>query len=193
MEDEFEVKGPEEGLIDKHVDGEKETGHFGFASKVALLTAILSTVGAFYSYQAGRTLSEAMMLKNDAAIFKTEAANQWQFYQAKSTKQTVYESVLISKNSIDNKEQIEKLIQRYDTEKEEIKKEALALEGKSTARDQESEKVLHNHHEWAQATTAIQIAIALAAITILTRKRWLYWGALGTAFIGFILGLTSFF
>ena len=37
----------------------------------------------------------------------------------------------------------------------------------------QSEASMHVHHRWAQAMTLIQIAIALAAITILTRNKWL--------------------
>ena len=36
---------------------------------------------------------------------------------------------------------------------------------------------MHLHHRWSQATTLIQIAIALAAITILTRSRRLQYVA----------------
>ena len=35
---------------------------------------------------------------------------------------------------------------------------------------------MHVHHRWAQSMTLIQVAIALAAITLLTRKKWLQWG-----------------
>jgi hypothetical protein len=34
---------------------------------------------------------------------------------------------------------------------------------------------MHEHHRWAQSTTLIQVSIALAAITLLTRNRWLQW------------------
>jgi hypothetical protein len=45
---------------------------------------------------------------------------------------------------------------------------------------------MHLHHRWAQATTALQVSIALAAIALLTRKEWLkkamyVMGALGLA------------
>jgi hypothetical protein len=33
--------------------------------------------------------------------------------------------------------------------------------------------LLHGHHRWAQATLLIQVAIALCAITLLTRKNWM--------------------
>src|SRR5256885_3102305 len=39
----------------------------------------------------GATQANAGLYKNDAAIKKTEAANQWAFFQAKSTKQSLSE------------------------------------------------------------------------------------------------------
>jgi uncharacterized membrane protein YccC len=33
---------------------------------------------------------------------------------------------------------------------------------------------MHPHHKLAQAMTLIQIAISLASITVLTRKKWLF-------------------
>lgn len=190
MEAEFEVKGPEESAIEKHVEHELEKGTKGFASKVALLTAILSTVGAFYGYNAGKTLSDAMMYKNESAIIKTEAANQWAFYQAKSTKQAIMESLLLN-SVVANREKIEEKIKKYDVEKETIKKEAEKLEHNAKIQNDKSEETLHTHHKWATATTAIQIAISLAAITILTRKKWLFWSALSVSAVSLYLGVTS--
>ena len=40
---------------------------------------------------------------------------------------------------------------------------------------------MHQHHRWAQATTALQVSIALAAIALLTKKKWLEWGMFGVA------------
>jgi hypothetical protein len=63
--------------------------------------------------------------------------------------------------------------ERYKGQKEDVRKQAEKLEATSREWDQKSEKALHQHHRWAQAMTAIQIAISLAAITLLTRKEWL--------------------
>ena len=38
------------------------------------------------------------------------------------------------------------------------------------------EKQIHLHHRWAQAMTVIQVAIALAAITLITKKKWMQTG-----------------
>ena len=100
------------------------------------------------------------------------------------------EGVLFN-SAISNREQIEEKIKRYDLEKENIKKEAEKLEKNAKIQNDKSEETLHIHHKWATATTSIQIAISLAAITILTRKKWLFWSAITVAAVSLYLGITS--
>jgi len=71
-----------------HVHGAHEhemahASHSGGSSSLAVATAILATVGAVFSYMGGYTQANATLFKNDAAIKKTEAANQWNFCYAK--------------------------------------------------------------------------------------------------------------
>ena len=51
---------------------------------------------------------------------------------------------------------------------------AEALEAESEKANEKSEHAMHPHHKLAQAMTLIQIAISLASITVLTRKKWLF-------------------
>ena len=81
--------------------------------------------------------------------------------------------------------------QRYKTEKDEIKSKAEALEQESKDWDERSEQQLHIHHRWAQATTVLQVSIALAAIALLSRRRWLEWATLGVASAGTVLGILA--
>ena len=75
----------------------------------------------------------------------------------------------------------QKEVDRYKKEKEEIMPEAKKLEQQSKEAEEKSEAAMHVHHRWAQATTLIQISIALAAITILTRSKGLEYIAYGVA------------
>ena len=43
----------------------------------------------------------------------------------------------------------------------------------ATAWDKQSDEQMHQHHRWAQSTTVLQVSIALAAIALLTKKKWL--------------------
>ena len=64
-------------------------------------------------------------------------------------------------------------IERYRAEKAEIKAAAEKLEAESQEFEHKSDEAMHLHHRWAQAMTGIQVAISLAAVSLLTRRRWL--------------------
>jgi hypothetical protein len=68
----------------------------------------------------------------------------------------------------------QKQIDKYTQDKIAIKQKAEALEAESTKANDNSERVMHPHHRLAQSMTLIQIAISLASITVLTRKKWLF-------------------
>jgi hypothetical protein len=135
----------------------------------------------------GATQAHAGMLKNDSAIKKTEAANQWSFYQAKSTKQNLSELALEIVPEA-RKAGFQAEVARYATEKEEIRLKAEGLESEAAALEQRSEQQLHEHHRWAQSTTVLQISIAMAAIALLTGRRWLLNGVVGLGVIGAAIG-----
>jgi len=184
--DDFHVHGPH----DHELEHAAQHGGDDFASRIAVMTAILSTAGALFSYQGGATQNEALMHKNQAAIYKTEAANQWNYYQAKSSKQNLAE-LAIALTDGDKQAKYQKEVERYKTEKEQIKTQADELEAKVKEEEDNSENAMHLHHRWAQSMMAIQISISLAAITLLTRKNWLQIGALGTAAGGIVLAVAA--
>lgn len=179
MTEEFEVHGPHDHVLEHAAEGGDS-----FSGKIAVTTAILATVGALFSYEVGSTQNEAAMYKNDAAIRKTEAANQWNFYQAKNNKQNLAELALSL--PVSDKDKYTQAIQRYAAEKADIKKEAEKLEAESKHWDETSEQTMHIHHRWALAMTLIQIAISISAITLLTRKQSLMYAVYGMSLGGFV-------
>ena len=84
-------------------------------------------------------------------------------------------------------------IERYKTEKADIKKKADALEAESADWDHRSDEEMHQHHRWAQATTVLQISIALAAIALLTRKDWLKRAIYVVSSLGIVIGILAAF
>jgi len=189
MGEEFEVKGPHEEVLE---GGEGSEGDKSFNNRIAVMTAIMATLGALLSYEASFTLSEAIMFKNEAAIKKTEAADQWNFYQSKSSKQYLAELATKITTGKDQESKKDDVV-RYIAEKSVIKKKAEVTEKLSTEADEHSEKFMHSHHRWASGVTMLQIAISLAAITILTRRKWLEYGSLTCATIGVIFGILAWF
>ena len=164
----------------------------GMAGQLAVVTAILATVGALFAYMGGATQANAGLYKNDAAIKKTEASNQWNYYQAKSGKQNLSELAQELAPDARKTFYVDE-IKRYKAEKADIKLAAEKLEAESKAWDDRSAEQMHQHHRWAQATTALQIAIAMAAIALLTKKRWLVKLVFGISAVGFVMGVLAWF
>lgn len=175
MSEEFHAHGPHEHEVEHRAEGGDP-----FAGRIAVMTAIFATIGALFGYMAGATQNEALLYKNEAAIRKTDASDQWNFYQAKSGKQNLAEFGA-TLTSGDQQARYAKDAERYKKEKEEIMPEAQKLEQQAKEAEDKSEASMRVHHRWAQAMTLIQIAIALAAITILTRNRRLQYMAYGVA------------
>jgi hypothetical protein len=173
MSEEYEVHGPHDHAVE-HAGHAAHHDADPFASRMAVMTAILATIGALCAYQSGNSENLALFYKNEAAIKKTEAANQWAYYQAKGEKENLAElGAALAPSSSDAHAKFNTDVEKYKHEKEPIRANAEAIEKEVVAADTRSEALLHGHHRWAQATLLIQVAIALCAITLLTRKNWL--------------------
>jgi hypothetical protein len=172
---------------------EHQAHQSGLGQRIAIFTAILATIGAVVSFLGGHTQNEALYYKNSAVLKKTEASNQWNYYQAKSMKQNLAE---FAAGLATDPAKVEKYLaeaKRYSDEKKDIQKEAEKLEKESAAFSTRAEKALHPHEMLAISMTLLQIAIALASITVLTKKDWLLWGAGLAALAGVATGIIAWF
>jgi len=181
------VHGPHDHAVEH--EGHKP----GLGQQIAIFTAVLATVGAVVSFFGGDTQNKAMIFKNEAVLKKAEASNQWNYYQAKSMKQNLAEFAAGLSTNPAVVERMQAEAKRYASEKDAIRKDAEALEKQSKEANEQSEHALHPHHYLAMSMTLLQIAIALASITVLTQKRWLLYGAAFSAFVGAILGVLAWF
>ncbi len=158
--------------LHEHVHHHAEHGGVNWLSWVALSTAILAVLAAIAGLLSGKHANEAMMSQ-------IEASDQWAFYQAKSIKASVLDAKMTLTATATDKDK-EKAAQ-YQEEQAEIKREA-------EQRQAEARTNFHKHEVFARGVTMFQIAIAIAAISALT-KRWRFWlvslgfGAVGTVFL----------
>jgi Domain of unknown function (DUF4337) len=141
-------------------------------SWVALSTAILAVLAAIAGLLSGQHANEAMMNQ-------IESSDQWNYYQAKSIKASVLDAK-ISLSGVPNESDQSKR-DRYEKEQEQIKSEAERKEAAAKSN-------FHKHEVFARGVTMFQIAIAIAAISALTKKRhfWvvsLLFGVVGCVFL----------
>ena len=184
----FHVHGPHDHELEHATQHAAHEGGGGMINQIAMFTAVIATVGAIFAYMGGATQANAGLLKNNAAIKKTEASNQWNYFQAKSTKQSLAEVSRDLAPVAADKEKYQAKIDRYEKEKKEIQAKAESIESESKEFDKQSDEQMHQHHRWAQATTALQVAIALAAIALLTKKKWLEYGMFAMGGVGVVIG-----
>jgi hypothetical protein len=166
-----EAEVPLEGLHE-HVQHSAEHSGEVWISWVALSTAILAVLAAIAGLLSGKHANEAMMSQ-------IEASDQWNYYQAKSIKASVLDAKMSLVTAADEKDKAKAA--RYEEEQSEIKKDA-------EQKELEAKSNFHRHEIYARSVTMFQIAIAIAAISALTKKRkfWmvsLLFGAVGCAFL----------
>ena len=166
-----EAEVPLEHLHEQTHETAKHSGE-AWISGVALSTAILAVLAAIASLLSGEHANEAM-------LNQIEASSQWSYYQAKSIKAAVLDAKIAFTGTPNESDQSKRA--RYEKEQQEIKSEA---EAKQAA----AKSYFHKHEVFARGVTMFQIAIAIAAISALTRKRrfWfvsLLFGAAGCAFV----------
>jgi len=183
----FHVHGPHDHELEHAQQGGGHGDHSRMTNQIALFTAIIATVGALFGYMGGATQANAGLYKNNAAIKKTEASNQWNYFQAKSTKQSLAE-LARDLAPEDKKASYQAKVDRYEKEKGDIKVVADKLELEATEWDHQSDEQMHQHHRWAQSTTVLQISIALAAIALLTKKKWLEYAMFAAGLFGLAIG-----
>jgi Domain of unknown function (DUF4337) len=158
--------------LHEHVKESAEHNGATWISWVALSTAILAVLAAIAALLSGEHANEAMMNQ-------IEASDQWNYYQAKSIKASVLDAKISLAGAPNESDQSKR--DRYEKEQEQIKSEA---EHKEVA----AKSNFHKHEVFARGVTMFQIAIAIAAISALTKKRhfWivsLLFGVVGCVFL----------
>ena len=157
-----------------------------FSRRVALVTAVFAVLLAIAALGGNHAMKEMLLAQQ-------KSSDQWAFYQAKVIREHQYrgqklrlEVDLLERGDSVKPEVRDKLDalmkrfaeeeKRYNDEKKDIQKKAEELEKAGQDANVHAEQSMHVHHRWAQSMTLIQVAIALAAIALLTRKKWLQWG-----------------
>ena len=173
-----EIEVPTEHLHEEIQEGAEERKE-KWILFVALSTALMAVLAAVAGLLAGHHANEAL-------IERVKASDQWNFYQSKNLKQEIaintdkiLHLLAAEKGGVVAVEDNSAAIARYDKEKEAIKKTAEEAE-------HESEAHLGKHVPLATAVTAFQIAIAVSAIAILTRRKKLWFGGLLLTIVGIV-------
>ncbi|MBC7753725.1 MAG: DUF4337 domain-containing protein [Moraxellaceae bacterium] len=142
--------------------------------RVALFSALVAVAAAVAALMAGHHSNEAM-------IKQIKASDAWSFYQAKGIKSSILQSKIETLSALGKnpEEADQNKITDYKNQQEDISEQAKDFE-------KESEHHLAIHQIFAQAVTLFQVAIAVGAISILTRRKKIIYIGVGFSLLALV-------
>jgi DNA repair ATPase RecN len=183
------------GEIDEKITEAVEKGHDSrLNTAIAALVAVSATFMALNNVKDGNIV-QAMQQAQASSV------DEWAYYQAKGTKQNLAaasrEQVELLRDTSPNLApdirvvfdkriaQYSAMEKKYESEKEDIRRKAEGFQ------KQYDDLNVHDD-QFDMAEALLSVAIALAGVSALTRKRWLFGVAAVFATFGVILGLAGF-
>jgi hypothetical protein len=149
---------------------------------VALTAAFLAVLAAITALLAEHHANEAM-------IKQIQASDKWAHYQAKGIKGSVMaaKAELIEALKADLTPANRQKLDEYHGEQKRYKEEQKEIHGEATELQEESRLHLHAHTPLAFAVTMFQVAIAIGAISVLTKRKVFWYVAIGFGVVGAVL------
>jgi hypothetical protein len=163
--------------VEEHLHEKAHESRERWVTGVALTAAILAALAAVSSLLSGHHEHEAMMEQ-------VEASDQWNYYQAKGIKAAILEERIDNArlNHQEPTESQKKKLEEYKRQQTEISEKANEMKQSSKFHD-------HVHLVFAGGVTLFQVAIAVAAISALTRRQafWYVGIAIGIVAMGYLV------
>ncbi len=133
---------------------------------VAMSTAIIAVLAAIAGMMGNHHANEAM-------LEQISSSDKWAYYQSKSIKAELAASTAQILTSLDKPlpaDNVQKMA-KYEKDKAEIKEKAEEEENSSAAH-------MRKHVNFSKGVTIFQIAIAISAIAILTRRKVMWYASM---------------
>lgn len=162
--------------LHEHIHEAAHHSNDKWSMRVAISTAFMAAFAAVSSLMAGHQ-------SNEALITQVKASDQWSYYNAKGIKAEVADAVLKLKDT-KGAEDSNATAER----KEKLKKDQEKIQETARKLEEESEEHLNKDMLLARSVTFFQIAISISAVSLLSKKKPLWYVSLGL----FALGILQF-
>jgi hypothetical protein len=146
---------------------------------ISVTMAILAVFVAMVSLMGHRAHTEELLLQN-------HATDQWSYYQAKNIRRHNYEMGvdLLSLVEFKNKEQADKVREKYRKEAERYTKEQAEIEEQAKDLESESAREQRRANRFDLGEVFLEIGLVISSLSLLSRKR-MFW------FLGIVSGLAG--
>jgi len=180
MEEGFQVESPVEAA-------EGSSPHW-LVPVISVTTAVLAVLAAYSSLIAGQSAHHSLAELNQAAIYQSQASDQWNFYQAEGIKRHVFEvqrdAAVIQTGpgpaALARRDSAEAA--RYAAQQVTIRRDAEALEHRRDESEAVAQQYDARYQRLALAVAFYQIGIVVGSVAAIIRRPELwYLGLLGGA------------
>ena len=171
----------------EHVEHAEHVAGLGdpFLTKVSITIALLAVFAATVGSLETIETSAVTVAKSEAVLAQNKATDQWNFFQAKSVKGTLYQ--IGAETAPAKRDDYMKEVARYKKEQEDIQKDAKTHEHAAEEHAHKGEAHERKHHILTVAATLLHISIAIATISIIMRgQRWPWYCAIALGVAGVV-------
>jgi hypothetical protein len=142
------------------------------------IVAVLAALGTLYSHH--RSI-QALALRNDAIVLTEKASDQYQYYQSKQVRVTLYQALKMPKEaSVEQRSSLP------------VYAEAKRFEEEADQKQDRAEALLKSFETLEIATTLFEISIAFASISALMGARLPIWLCIALCATGLVTGIIGY-
>lgn len=177
MLDDFDARKTIEEAKERHERAEGSHGatKVPHARFVPIAAALLAVVAAIASLLSNKSATEALQLKNEAILQRTEASDSYAFYEARSIKEHIYRAMIDANPTLApaTRAKLARISEYEKTAKAPVLERARAQEETAKRASERSERASHAHEIMEGAVTLFEVAIAVVSISALTSSTFL--------------------
>lgn len=156
-----------------------------FISRVSITVAMLAVLAAVATSLETIESGQAITTSSESVLAQDKATDAWNEYQADSLKRHMLE--IASDQGGANAARYDKQSADQAVRQKAVRQLALRDEAERDRLVGESVDHEQKHHWLTGAATMLEIGIAMSTVTIITKRRLLWLGALGFGVVGIVL------
>jgi hypothetical protein len=174
-------------LAELEIHHESEHAPDPAGRKVGVLAALLAVGLTIVTIASHRTHTQSIVLK-------TEANDQWQYYQSKRIK---FHNLELGVDLIGavgaSTEAAEKVLQRYEQEKERYQKQADEIQQEAQKKDAEAQQAERRALRYDFGEGLLEIGLVLTSLFFISRKRFFPVIGIIAGLVGLAIAVTGLF
>jgi Domain of unknown function (DUF4337) len=202
----------------EHAEHAQHAAHNPFDRTVTVTIAVVAAILAGVSLAGHRAHNDTLLFHGEAikehslvGIYRTDAANQYAFYQSKKNRETMYEAfsdfvsmLTLKEGTEEHQKKIlgnwKKQADKYKMELPEMLEKAKKKEEQANEHEEKAEKAVkasHTVHMEADrfdlGELALQFGVVLCSMAILTKGRGFWYSGMLCSAVGLLVALSGFF